>query len=273
MIKISKWLSAAVDESDQPIQLKSRLAWTVLTQYAANLLTPPLCLVCDVPVEGAQGLCVACWSKLQHISDPVCDALGTPFEYDHGEGALSAEAIANPPAWDKARAAVAFDADGRKLVHQLKYRDQHNATQAMARMMLQAGRKLVAEADVVMPIPLHPKRLWQRRFNQSALLAHEIGKLAARPVDTLSLQRTKVTRQQVGLDAEERRRNVSRAFAVDPLHLAQVARKTVLLIDDVRTTGATAEACAVALKKAGAVKIYVLTYALVLAPYRPHIDA
>jgi ComF family protein len=259
-------------EKPEPFQRLQRFAGDVWQRFV-DAVTPPRCLTCRNRVASDAGLCITCWSTLKTISEPVCDALGTPFEYDEGEGALSAAAIANPPVWDKARAAVVYNGNGRLIVHALKYQDRHEAALVMARMMMGAGRRMVTECDIVLPVPLHRYRLWQRRFNQSALLAQHLARLAEKPFSVDALLRTKPTRQQVGLDAEERRRNVSRAFAVDAEKLADISGKSVLLVDDVRTTGATVAACAKTLKDAGATQVHVLTFALVLEPYRPHIVA
>lgn len=236
------------------------------------MITPPHCLSCDGVVTSGAALCAACWLKLTFIEEPVCDALGTPFEYDQGEGALSAAAIADPPPWDKARAATAFNDASKHLIHALKYRDQQEAGIAMARMMGQAGRHLIAEADVIMPVPLHWFRLWQRRFNQSAYLADRIAAQAGKRSVVDVLVRARRTRQQVGLTAEERRRNVRKAFLVAPEKRNLIDGKTVLLVDDVRTTGATVAVCADVLKAAGAARVHVLTFALVLEPAHLHID-
>jgi ComF family protein len=131
----------------------------------------------------------------------------------------------------------------------------------------------VAEADVVLPVPLHRSRLWKRRFNQAAFLAQPIAKGAGKAFATDILLRQLATRQQVGLNAEARRKNVRRAFAVPFEKQSLISGKTILLVDDVRTTGATLAACAVALKAAGAVRVNVLTFALVKEPHRMHIDA
>ena len=236
-----------------------------------DLVTPSLCLSCAVPVGEPASLCVTCWGRLKLIEEPVCDALGTPFAYDQGEGALSGAALADPPAWDRARAAVLFEDESAKLVHALKYRDRPEAGLLMARMMARAGRRLVAQSEVILPVPLHVFRLWRRRFNQSALLAQRVSALSGTPWRHDVLVRARPTRAQVGLDQEARRRNVRNAFAVRPDRLAAVAGKSVLLVDDVRTTGATAEACALALKKAGAARVNLLTFALVQLPAKPHI--
>lgn len=236
-------------------------------------ITPPLCLGCQTATTRGASLCPACWQKLTFLDEPVCDALGIPFAFDEGEGALSPAAIADPPHWDKGRAAVAFDDHSKHLVHLLKYRDVHESGLAMARMMAGAGRNLLVETDVMLPVPLHRWRLWRRRFNQAAFLALRISEQVKLPCHMDVLLRQRPTTPQVGLDAGERRRNVKAAFVVSPDRKAVIEGKTVLLVDDVRTTGATCNACAIALKNAGAAHVHVLSFALVLEPTRLHIGA
>lgn len=236
-----------------------------------DLVTPSQCLGCGLPVGEPASLCIACWIKLQHLDEPVCDMLGTPFAYDQGAGTLSVAALANPPEWDRSRAAVLFDDASRGLVHGLKYEDRQEAGVLMARMMARAGRALIAEADMLLPVPLYRWRLWQRRFNQSAFLAHEIARISAKPWRADVLLRAKRTKSQVGLDHAARRKNVKGAFIVVPGAVAAVAGGNLLLIDDVRTTGATAEACALVLKAAGAAKVSLLSFALVQAAAKIHI--
>jgi ComF family protein len=236
-----------------------------------DIVTPSQCLGCGVAVREPASLCVPCWSRLQHLDEPVCDMMGTPFAYDQGSGMLSAAALANPAPWDRARAAVIFDDASRGLVHALKYNDRPEAGLLMARMMARAGRQLLAEADIILPVPLYRWRLWKRRFNQSAYLAQQLSKLSVKPWRADLLLRQRPTRAQVGLDLAERRRNVRGAFSVGAGTVGLIAGKTLVLVDDVRTTGATAEACAMALKRAGAAKVSMLTFALVPAPARAHI--
>lgn len=238
-----------------------------------DVLTPPLCLTCKTPVTVGAALCLSCWQNLNFIDEPVCDILGTPFAYDEGEGAVSPAAMVDPPAWDKARAVAIFDDASGHLVHLLKYQDQQEAGLAMARMMVGAGRNLLLETDVVIPVPLHVRRLWQRRFNQAAFLALQISKAGRKPWFSDVLVRVAPTSSQVGLDAKQRQKNVRDAFFISPERRGMIEGKTVLLIDDVRTTGATASACAATLRKAGAARIHVLTFALVLQPAQLHIEA
>lgn len=236
-----------------------------------DLLTPCQCLLCRTPVGEAASLCVPCWTTLQHLDEPVCQVMGTPFTYDQGPGAVSAAAIALAPAWDRGRAAVAFDDAARPLVHALKYQDQQEAGLLMARMMARAGRSLIVDADVVVPVPLYRWRLWKRRFNQSTYLAQAIARGAGKPYRPQLLIRQRPTRSQVGLSEAERRKNVKGAFAVTPEAARLIEGKRVLLVDDVRTTGATLEASAATLRGAGATAVDVLTFALVLEPARIHI--
>jgi ComF family protein len=243
-------------------------AWGGLVDF----ITPPKCLCCFADVQSGASYCVACWQKLSLIDEPLCIVLGKPFEYDQGEGAISAAALTEPPPWDRARAAVAFDAAAKPLIHGLKYHDTHAAGLMMARLMTGAGRKLLADADMLVPVPLHRQRLWRRRFNQAAFLADKISKATGKPMVLDILHRQKATRTQVGLNFDERARNVKKAFALFPLASGRIAGKNILLIDDVLTTGATAASCAAVLKAGGAARVDVLTFALVLDPQRLHIE-
>lgn len=253
------------------MELRLRAVAGQVWRSVVDVLTPSQCLGCGVPLHDPASLCVVCWAALSHLDDPVCDMLGTPFAYDQGPGALSPAALADPPPWDRARAAVAFDETSRRLIHDLKYRDRPEAGLLMARMMARAGRDLLAEADLIVPVPLYRWRLWRRRFNQSALLARELSHLSGKPWRGDVLLRRKRTKSQVGLDLAERRRNVKGAFAVTPEGAALMAGRRVLLVDDVRTTGATSAACAEALKAAGAARVMLLSFALVLTPAKIHI--
>ncbi|MGB6748930.1 MAG: ComF family protein, partial [Xanthobacteraceae bacterium] len=181
-----------------PVQIK-RAADTVraVLRTALDLALPPLCPACREPVEG-QALCPACWSKLSFITRPYCERLGIPFVYDPGPGILSMEAIADPPAYQRARAAVRFDEISRALVHALKYSDRLDLAPMMGRWISHAGRELLAEADALVPVPLHWRRLWTRRFNQSAMLAAAISAQSGVPIATGVLKRVKPTAQQVG---------------------------------------------------------------------------
>lgn len=245
------------------------LAWAASgLRYLADLALPPLCAVCREPLDAHNALCPRCWSSLHFIRPPLCDRLGLPLPYDAGDGAVSSMALRRPPLYERARAALAFDGVARDLVHAFKYADRHEAVRLFTRWMSDAGRVLIAEADVIAPVPLHPWRLLRRRFNQSAVLAGPLARAHGKSV-VLGLKRVRYTKQQVGLAFGERRANVDGAFRVSPWQAGVFAGARVLLIDDVITTGATVEACAAALKNAGASAVDVLAVARVTDPEMP----
>jgi len=241
-----------------------------LFRTTLDLALPPLCPACHDPVEG-RGLCPGCWSKLSFITRPYCERLGIPFVYDPGPGILSMEAIADPPAYHRARAAVRFDDIARALVHGLKYGDRLDLAPMMGRWISHAGHELLAEADALVPVPLHWRRLWARRFNQSAALAAAISAESGVSVVGSALKRVKPTAQQVGLTRPERALNVQGAFRVPEDGKAAVAGRRLVLVDDVLTSGATVDGCARALLRAGAANVDVLIFARVAEPVRTSI--
>ena len=164
-----------------------------------------------------------------------------------------------------------FDDVARALVHALKYGDRLDLAPMMGRWMAHAGRALTAEADALVPVPLHWRRQWARRFNQSALLAEVVSKASEIPVAHAALKRVKATPQQVGLSQAERAANVQGAFRVPEDGKAAVAGRRLVLVDDVLTSGATVDACAKALRRAGAANVDVLVFARVVAAVRPPI--
>jgi ComF family protein len=252
-----------------PVKRAAEAARAVL-RTALDLALPPLCPACREPIDG-RGLCPACWSKLSFITRPYCERLGIPFVYDPGQGILSMEAIADPPAYHRARAAVRFDDISRALVHGLKYGDRLELAPMMGRWISRAGRELLAEADALVPVPLHWRRLWARRFNQSAMLAAAISAESGVPIAGGALKRVKPTVQQVGLSRSERAQNVQGAFRVPPEGKPAVIGRRLVVVDDVLTSGATVEGCARALLRAGAANVDVLIFARVADPTRTSI--
>ncbi len=214
-------------------------------------------------VGDGQALCAGCWSTIRFIEPPLCPVYGTPFAFDLGEGIVSAEALADPPPFRRARAAAVYGDVARRLVHQVKYYDRPHLAQVMANAMQRAGRSLLGECSLVVPVPLYRWRLWRRRFNQAALLAAGVSRLSGVPHDPFVLERVKATRQQVGLTAQQRVENVRGAFRVPEPMRARIAGRDVLLVDDVYTTGATVKAASRALLRAGAAAVDVLTFARV----------
>jgi ComF family protein len=229
----------------------------------ADLVVPPSCLVCRVRVGAHHLLCAACWRDVAFIRPPLCDVLGIPLPFDTGGRTVSAGAAANPPAYGRARAVAHYSGAMRTLVHQLKYADRHDARTLLGRWLAEAGQELIAESDVIVPVPLGRLRLILRQFNQAAVLAGELSRQTGVPMDPMLLARTRETRSQVGMTRDQRRRNVQGAFQVPGHRRKALAGRSVLLVDDVVTTGATVEACARTLKRAGAGRVGVLALALV----------
>ncbi|HWJ18865.1 MAG TPA: ComF family protein [Geobacterales bacterium] len=233
-------------------------------RYSTDLILPAVCVSCSTLITRHNLLCPRCWSGLNLITAPFCDRLGIPLPaYEGTETHISMQALANPPIFLRARAAAHYGGVIRRLIVRFKFEDKHEPLPLFIKLMREAGRGLLADADILVPVPLHRLRLLQRRFNQAALLAKGLGRVSGVPACVTSLQRTKRTRAQVGLAQDARQHNVADAFGVSRSGRNAVRDKRVLLIDDVMTTGATANACATALLGAGARSVDVLAIALV----------
>lgn len=196
----------------------------------------------------------------------MCACCGFPFEYDVGADALCAACSAVRPPYTASRAAVRYDEGSKRVILSFKHGDRLDAVPALTRWLLLAGRDLIPACDVVVPVPLHWRRYMRRRFNQSALLANALAKSGAMKSCPAALIRKRNTPSQGGLSAKGRRRNVQGVFAVRSRDADKISGKSVLLIDDVMTTGATVEACARVLLKAGAKEVCVLTLSRVVKP-------
>lgn len=243
-----------------------------LFRRMADFVYPPVCAGCGVLTGSHGALCPACWQLVHFIERPFCDVLGIPFAFDHEAGLaeeggrlVSAKAIADPPRYDRLRAVAIHDGVARRLVHGLKYRDRTELAIMMASWMQRAGAEHLAECDGILPVPLHWTRFATRKFNQSAELARHLAKLSGRPLLPSTLKRVKRTSRQVGLTAKGRQDNVRAAFAIVPGHEHNVFGKRLVLVDDVHTTGATVSSAAAVLKRAGAVEVKTVTFALAIS--------
>jgi ComF family protein len=234
-----------------------------LAQGALDTVYPPTCLACRAATDQHGALCPRCWSAMRFIERPFCERLGTPFEHDLGQGLISPQAMADPPVFARARAVARFeDGPARALAHRLKYSDRAELARPIARWMARAGAEVLADADLLAPVPLHPLRLWRRRFNQAAALAAEISRQTGKPCDLGAMLRVKATRSQIGLSRAQRAENVQGAFHV--ANGAPVRGRNVVLVDDVLTSGATANAASRVLLRAGAKRVDVLVFARVV---------
>jgi ComF family protein len=227
-----------------------------------DVLLPPRCIKCQARLANAGHLCGPCWQEMPLLCEPVCDRYGVPFSHDIGEGGLSARAITDPPLFGRARAASIYSGTARDLVLSLKFARRRDLAEPMGRWMAHGGRRLIGPESLLVPVPLHRLRLWERRFNQSADLARVVARTCKVRWNPMLLQRVRRTRQQVGLDSAERLKNVRGAFQLRKGCEGEVHDRRIVLVDDVLTTGSTATACTKVLLAAGAASVDVLTFAV-----------
>ena len=230
-------------------------------KVALDFALPPRCGCCGDIVEEVDTFCVACWAALEFLGDSGCGSCGRPLEAT--EEQTCAPCLAQPPIIDRTRAAVAYDERSRVLALRLKYARRVALAKTMARFIAPLAPKEEPKA-LLLPVPLHRTRLWQRGFNQAALIAQALATATGIPSEPALLKRTKRTRPLRGMSFSQRRRTVRGAFGLSDR--SKVEGRTVILVDDVLTTGSTAEACARALKRAGAARVELLCWARVIRP-------
>jgi ComF family protein len=237
---------------------------------ALDLLLPPTCMLCPEPVDAPGLLCGACFGELTAAGEPCCRCCGVPFDlaWHAAEGGLCQRCIDTPPPFEHARAALIYDKASRRLVLPFKHGDRIEFAAILARLMARSGAALLCEADVLVPVPIHRRRLFVRRYNQAALLAQALGAMSGRPVLVDALARVTATQTLDGKTAAERRDEVATAFIVRRRRVSLLQGRRILLIDDVMTSGATAGACGEVLLGAGAASIDVLVAARVPDPWR-----
>ena len=233
-----------------------------------DLLLPPNCATCDQPAAAPGQLCAECFRLTGFVTPPFCARCGVPFTTAAlgGPEQLCPACILLPPVFGEARAALRYDAQSRRMILPLKHADRTDLVAALAPQMVRVGGPLLARADLLVPVPLHRHRLFQRRYNQAALLARAISRLSHVPLQPDALVRIRATDSLGDKSAEARAAEVQRAFVVRASRVRRVHGLRVLLVDDVMTSGATANECAAALLRAGAAAVDVLVAARVPDP-------
>ena len=236
-----------------------------IVRSVVDAFFPPLCMSCRKRVSEPHALCAACWAAISFIEGALCARCGTPFEADPGSETICGSCHAKPHDFDRARALCKYDDASKGLILGLKHGDRLDHVPGLSRWLARAGSELLAGADIIVPVPLHRWRLWKRRYNQAAILAKHLSHISGKPHRPLVLVRTRHTPSQGEMPSPKaRRRNVLSAFKVPPDRRSGLHGRNVLLIDDVLTTGATLDACARALKRAGAARVDVLTVSRVV---------
>ncbi len=238
---------------------------------ALDALLPPSCLTCEAPVGVQGGQCPACFARLAFVTAPLCDRCGVPFPHagagiPHLEALWCEACITAPPAFAQARAALRYDEGAKALILPFKHRDRTELAAPLARHMARAGAELLRAADLLVPVPLHRWRLFRRRHNQAALLAARLAKLCGKPHAPMLLRRLRATAPLGELGARAREEALEGAFGLAPGATARLRGQHVLLIDDVLTSGATADACARMLLGGGAADVTLLAAARVPDP-------
>ena len=230
---------------------------------AVDIVLPPRCLGCGELVGAPGAVCPTCWAGIDFIAPPLCRCCGLPFDYDEGPDAVCGDCARRPPVYGRARSAMIYNDASRRLVLAFKHADRIDAAPAWGDWLARAGADLLAEADLLVPVPLHRGRLISRRYNQAALIAQALGRSSGLPVCVDALRRIRATPSQGRMNRSQRKRNVANAFAVAARRRDRIQDARIVLIDDVLTTGATLAACVQPLLHAGAANVDVLTLARV----------
>ncbi|MBI5180418.1 MAG: ComF family protein [Nitrospirae bacterium] len=236
-----------------------------------NFLLPPTCHICKLPIKGYSNpyICRICWKKIRLIDDPVCPCCGLPFKSEvaliKSPDFLCGECREKRRYFTKAIAVGVYEGTLSEAIHILKYQKRQAMAKYLNAMVTDVLLQRLFDSDIIIPVPLHKKRLSERGFNQSLLIAHHISKRFSIPLCIDGLQRIRWTRPQIELTKEERLKNVRGAFVVGAgfKPVPTIKGKKIILVDDVYTTGATVNECAKVLKKGGAKDVVVFTIARV----------
>ena len=246
------------------------IQWGSVARYARELavktIYPPMCVICRKSIDEAGHLCPECWAQVHFLDGPICEQCGVPFEHPMFDGALCASCHASPPAYQRARATFIYNDASKALILALKHGDRTDLVPILGNWLARKVANLADTNSLLVPVPLHWRRRVARQFNPSAELARSLHKATGIDLSLLALERLVNTPSQGALNRTARQRNVAGVFRVRPAAKREIEGRHVILVDDVLTTGATANACARTLLRAGADHVDVLTLARVALP-------
>jgi ComF family protein len=241
--------------------ITKRKAMANLARTALDILLPPRCIACGELVFENGSLCGTCWTEIDFITSPLCITCGYPLEADAKKDSLCGHCIQKTPEYDQARSVFCYNEKSRAIIISYKYSDKTHSTERFVEWLMRVGKEMIEETDIIMPVPLHWRRLFERRYNQAALIANILSERSGVEGEMMALRRRKYTKPQASLTRRQRLKNLKGVFVVNDKYVDKIKGNNVLLIDDVATTGATIAECSKVLKKAGAEKVFVLTLA------------
>ena len=227
---------------------------------------PPRCPICGITVDADHRFCLSCWRQLDFLAKPRCAACGVPFAFDHPDDSRCIKCLAEPPIHDGVRAVVRYDDRSSLIAMRLKYGTRLGLAKLIADHLQKFAAEFTSDA-IIVPVPLHPTRLWRRGFNQSVLIGGELARGSGLAMDYGLISRCKITPPLRGMSGAERQRTVGSAFISAANAHERIAGKRVILVDDVYTSGATSNACSRLLKKAGAEQVFVFCWARVISEF------
>ncbi|MEW4468239.1 ComF family protein [Parasphingorhabdus sp. JC815] len=245
---------------------RSALFKSVLVKPVLDFALPARCPICGVTVEADNRFCLSCWNSLDFLTEPWCAACGKPFAFAQGNEARCLSCLQQPPDHDGVRAVVAYDENSSLLPIRLKYGGRLGFAELIAGQLGRFMSELGPES-LIIPVPLHRWRLWSRGFNQSVLIGRALSKQSGIAMDTALLKRKNATPPLRSMSAKQRHNIVKNAFTLNGDAKIKIDGKTIILVDDVYTSGSTANACARILKTAGAGRVLVFCWARVLTDY------
>ena len=229
-----------------------------------SIIFPTKCPICSSIIRSGSHLCFKCWGEVDFISDPACKKCSYPFEFDIGVDSLCGSCIENEHYFDSAMSVMRYGDSSKKIIHKLKYSDKAHLAKNIARLMHAKIQSKIGDIDLIIPVPMHRRKIRKRLYNQSALIASHLSKISNIASMPNCLIKTRHHVPQTGLCSHLRKDNVKNSFSVNKNHFSEIHNKNILLVDDVYTTGSTVDECSKVLKQSYCNKVKVITLARVV---------